>query len=373
MDQDPPAHQNIESFLKDYFVLGDLCVGKPTDDDLTLIAEITTQVDEYFKRRVKYVLGLALDFVLLAQKLSEYDSGAKVGRPSLTEKELFRRYKLITKRKEKTANTLTLTFRGHQEGIRKIEEAVANFFHAHERSDYPSAYVYNTGQWQKFRHLLLLCFRLSAQGRLLAARKLLTYGLSNLPENVYYGREKPRVRIFEEVLLKYPRFDANENGGTTLQAIAHGFIFADRSHLNIIADKVRTGSARQKRFGDIDCYDGLHLELSVEVKDIDLSSENMSKELDSFLKKTKAAGILGMVVAKSASDDVRKALLEDGVVTLEHADLVALVHTWDWPKQNIALLAMLHHLAHIEQNVHATDRLVAFVRNLDPTHPAISS
>ncbi len=120
--------------------------------------QITEQVLEYVASRftkMKYILGLALDFTIVAQRLSNVDDYAKSFRQQLTVKELFERYEVVTERAGRQANTLTLKFGQAQEGIRSIEEAVAQFFHKLNRSKYPSAYVYNTGQWQKFPDLLL--------------------------------------------------------------------------------------------------------------------------------------------------------------------------------------------------------------------------
>lgn len=180
---------------------------------------------------------------------------------------IFSRYQVSAGVGERKANTPTLSYKGKREGIRRIEESIVELFHSLNRSGYPSAYVYNTGQWQKYQDLLLACFQLSESARLLLCERLIAFGLVNLPKNSFYARETVRIRLFEEVVKDYERGVQGENGGLVFQAIAYGYIAADRPHLSIIADKVRTGSARQKRFGDIDCYCGLDLGTSIEVKD----------------------------------------------------------------------------------------------------------
>lgn len=84
---------------------------------------------------MKYILGLAIDFALLAQRLSTVDEEGKALQKGLTEEELFARYQLVTERGSRQANTLTLKYGGMQQGIRKIEESVAEFFHRLKRSD----------------------------------------------------------------------------------------------------------------------------------------------------------------------------------------------------------------------------------------------
>ena len=249
------ANESTVAFLKTYF--SDFVPSPPETGDIEGIEKVMLLVAGHFekaKRPARYVLGLAIDFLLQAQALSSVDADLSGHRPELTEEGLFERYTLVTERAGQVANTLTLTFGGTSVGIRKFEEAVKNYFHAQKRGEYPSAYVYNTGQWQKYKTLLVACFSLSTNGRYLAVKKLLEYGLTKLKENEFFGRKSSRVNLFERIISDYPRGSDNENGGVVFQAIANGFFIADRPHLCIISAGVRTGSARQKRIGDIDCY-----------------------------------------------------------------------------------------------------------------------
>lgn len=359
-----------------------LNTGFAKKHDLSFVCEkelqLITQVLEYVNSNIagvsrprKYVLGLALDFTLLAQRLSNIDSEAKVFRPNLTESSLFNRYTLVLSRAGTQANTLTLVYNGQSEGIRKLEERVGEFFHSLNRTGYPSAYVYTTGQWHKYKDLLTLCFKISENGRYHLCRKLIDYGFSIIPAHTYFGRKKQRVRVFEQVLVDYPRTDVNENGGLVFQSIAHGFIAADRPHLAIIADKVRTGSARQKRFGDIDCYYGLDIELSVEVKDLDISSSNFKHQLSGFINDVLASGAQGMVFVRNIDLDIRVELESDGIVVMSLSEALAIVKAWDWQKQNNALQVMLHHISHIEQNTEATQRLLRFIATSDQNHDSL--
>ena len=112
-----------------------------------IIQQVLEYVGSRFTR-MKYILGLALDFVIVAQRLSNVDDSAKQLREQLTIEQLFKRYQVVTERGEQQANTLTLKFaQSTQVGIRRIEESLVQFFHSLNRSKYPSAYVYNTGQW----------------------------------------------------------------------------------------------------------------------------------------------------------------------------------------------------------------------------------
>ena len=94
----------------------------------------------------------------------------------------------------RTSNTLTLKYERQNIGIRKVEESVLDLFMHLMRPGYPSAYVYNTGQWHKFQDTLLVpCFSLSEAGRHRLVTDLIQFGLDNLKASVFLGRDTPRV------------------------------------------------------------------------------------------------------------------------------------------------------------------------------------
>lgn len=360
----------IQEFLGEIFIEPDAKISDVTQEE-ALIEEYIDYIDTRFKS-MKYILGLGLDFCILAQKLSRQDSEMKQFTPNFTNEEIFHRYQLVTSRGGKKANTLTLTYGDSQEGIRKIEESVANLFHAMDRSDYPSAYVYNTGQWQKYQDLLTWAFQLSESGKWAVCDRLISYGLDHLPKNSFYVREQPRVRLYEQLVQSYERSAKGENGGLVFQAIAYGFLCADRPHLALVADKVRTGSSRQKRFGDIDCYGGLDLETSVEVKDIDITPKHFDKELGQFCRNCEGNNIVGIAFVAGIDDKTAKIILRHGVRIITQVILLRIVELWDWEKQNAAVQGTLHYISHIEQNPSAVVRLLEFIRDNDPNHDSLA-
>jgi hypothetical protein len=372
----PPIDASEKKIIADF--LGEDFPGLDLDSTTKLGADeqrIIERAEDYVATRfkgMKYILGLAIDFTLLAQRLSMVDEEGKTLRKDLTEEELFARYQLVTERGSRQANTLTLKVGGMQQGIRKIEESVAEFFHRLKRTDYPSAYVYNTGQWQKYKDLLVDCFRLSEAGRLALCKQLIHFGLTNMAVADFYGRAVPRPTLLPEIIRSYPRAARGENGGLTLQALAYGFCKADRPHLSIVTDKVRRGSKRQKQIGDIDCYSGIDLELSVEVKDFEITPENLEAELGDFIQSVTSNRITGLVFAASAADDARRELSEHALHLITLGDLSGLTAVWDWPKQNAAVLGMLHFLSHVEQNPDAVERLLAFISEKDPRHDSLT-
>jgi hypothetical protein len=358
----------IAAFIQAHF--GAAPLGALAASDEPVIAEILAYVEARFSR-MKYILGLAIDFTLLAQEINRLDQAFCPLEEGSDAAAVFAKYPLVEQRGERQANTLTLSVGATAVGIRKFEERVADVFHAMERSKYPSAYVYNTGQWKKYTDLLALCFRLSAAGRQVVVGRLFDFGLERLDRNAFFGRDEPRVRVFEKALSGLPRDADGENGGLTLQAMVFGFLRADHHHLEWIADKVRTGSARQRRFGDIDGYSGLNLEVSAEVKDLDIDATNKERQLGSFIESVKKHEFLGMVFARSFTQEVRDELEALGLVLTDNAALKSLVARWDWAKQDIALYSMLHYLAHIEQNALAVRRFLKFIAEHDELHPSL--
>ena len=107
---------------------------------------------------MKYILGLAIDFTVLAHQVASADPRFEPLAARESEDAIFRRNPLVEQRDATQASTLTLHVAGSTFGIRQIEELVANAFHRRERSKFPSAYVYNTGQWGEYKDLLALTF-----------------------------------------------------------------------------------------------------------------------------------------------------------------------------------------------------------------------
>lgn len=361
----------ITDFLSSYFenVALDHDIGL-NEKEQQLIKTILTYVDSHFKRR-KYVLGLAIDFAALAQELSKVDSAGKNNRLDLTGEKLFRRYELVEERAGTKQNTLTLRYGSTVEGIRKPEEEVEDLFHALKRPSFPSSYVYSTGQWHKYKDLLVYCFQLSERGRLELCKKLIEYGLDHMEVADFYGRATPRPTLFAEIIREYPRSAKGENGGLTYQALAYGFLKADRPHLSIVTDKVRRGSKRQKQIGDIDCYAGLDLELSSEVKDFVITIRNLIHELGEFIQSIEDTKAPGLVFVEAIEDDALEQLQDHGIHAITVTQILGIASIWDWHKQNAAALGMLHFLAHIEQNPTAVERLLTFIQSKDPEHDSL--
>jgi hypothetical protein len=359
----------LQAFLEEHFD-SQFDESQLSDAERDAIGDIVDYVRQRFSGK-KLILGLALDFILLSQQVSE-DTEGQYDR-NLTIDQLFEQYDRVKERGGVELNTLTLSApSGDKYGIRGNEERILALFHDElDRLDYTSAYVYNTGQWHKHKDLLTLCFRLSEVGRYVALERLVDFGLVEMPRATSFeGNTRPR--LFPAAIKNYPRSEIeNENSGVIFQGITYGFVKADRPHLSIVADKVRTGSKRQKRIGDIDCYLDVKVEMSIEVKDLHMSEGIVQKQLGTFVQDVRQGGILGAVFVRSISDDVRDQLEDEGILVRTQSQLLNEISLWDWPKQDSALRGLLHYLAHIEQNPEAVRRLQWFIYKFDPEHSVL--
>ena len=358
------------SFLASGF-LEDFSSGQISTDEIQLIDAILKSVKSLFNP-LTYVLGLAINFAMLAQRLSHLDADAKMYRKDLTEVEILDRYELVTKRGKKQVNTLSFKYQKKTLGIRRTEEGILDLFIKADRTGYTGAYVYNTGMWHHHKDLLLDCFKLSESGRYVLVNRLIDFGLERFPKNTYFGRETPRVRLFEEIIRHYPRSGPDENSGMAFQGIAYGYVKADRPHLSLIVDKVRTGSAKQRRFGDVDGYFGLDLEVSVEVKDDPITTKNFATELGQFLRDVANHRVQGLAIVKSIDGTSREMLSAKGVHAVSEDELLRTVEKWDWRKQDAAVNGFLHFVAHVEQNPRAVRRLLDFIKARDPSHDSLA-
>lgn len=80
---------------------------------------------------------------------------------------------------------------------------------------------------------------------------------------------------------------------------------------------------------------------------------------------------MGVAFVRSIDEPARDSLKASGLNVLTLDEVGHTVSLWDWPKQDNAVQAMLHHIAHIEQDADATQRLLAFINAADPGHDSL--
>ena len=322
-----------------------------------IIDSIENRLETEFASK-KYFLGLVIDFCLLAQVASSTHQSLQ-GFSKTGGNDFFQETPPLTHSGGKELNTLTLMLTGKAVGIRKFEELVKQFFESNGFFNYPSAYVYNTGQWKKFSDVLELCFDLSSLGRKILVQRCIDFGFRNLQELVIKGVSPPKINPLDLLLAEYPFSASGENGGLFFQALVFAFCREVYHSQNVVSAGVRTGSSRQQRIGDIDIFQGSMLTTSVEVKDMVLNSENWDKEIGHFYLAAKNRPCLMVVVCKEFERDLNDRFPE--VTLLDYKEIRSHCRLWNQGKWQIFFDNVYFYLSRIEMNEGAVARINSFI------------
>lgn len=362
----------IDDFLAQYFrneyIYGEWDYGSRTElgeMEQSCIDDLINQVRTHVESS-RGTLGLALDFLMVAEQLSQVDDW-------LCGFNRERDHQAALDRYEKRGKaTLTFVVNGQRYGIRSVHNEVIDLFREDlRRTNFPSSPGHHTGEWDRYTDMLDLSLQLSRDGRYKAAQRIIDLGLDFFDRKSLPGRDQPLPDPLLAVLQEYDRKHPEEEAGTAYQAFAYGWVSVEWSHLSLVADKLRTGSSRQHRYGDIDGYYGPDLVVSVEVKDKQITDANVESELGTMINLAEDASVIAVAVCRSILPDAEKQLTEAGVVALTDAELQEQLQRWDYYKQNRALQGMIHYLENIEENPAATQRLLRFIQDIDPNNRSL--
>jgi hypothetical protein len=337
-------------------------------DEEDVIESLLEEVRNEFSSS-KGSLGLALDFLMVAEQISHSDGRVTEFESDLETDDILDRYDQAS-----TKSTLTLIGDdGHRYGIRAVHEYVTDLFREELlRSNFPSAAPHYTGEWERYTPMLEAAFVLSRSGRYEAAQRIFDFALAELESKDFAARQPPFPDPMVEILDDYPRSHPGEEGGLTFQAIAYGYMTTEWPHLSIRVDKVHTGSSRQHRYGDIDGYTGPDLMVSLEVKDLTIDDSNVESQLGTAMEQASETTAVSIAMVDDVEGDARETLEDAGVEVLTEEDLRNQLRLWDYHKQNEALQGMLHYLANVEQDPDAVQRLLRFVHEFDPENSAMA-
>ncbi|WP_232687990.1 hypothetical protein [Halobacterium zhouii] len=330
------------------------------------IDELVELAESYFDGS-KGTLGLALDFVIVGEQISQTDDAVNGYDSSVKVDDVLDQYDQVAK------STLTLELDGERYGIRPVHNEVITLFREElNRTNFPSSPGHHTGEWKRYDDMLEVAFQLSRPGRYEATQRLIDVGLDRLEQQSLPTREPPFSNPFHEILQHYERSHPDENGGAAYQAFAYGYVKAKWTHLSLTASKVRTGSSRQNRYGDIDGYVGPDLMLSVEVKDRDITQGNVKDELGVMMQLANDTTAMVIALCRSVSPDAQELLESEGVTVITDADLEQEIKSWDYHQQDRATQGMVHYFYHIEENPRAVQRLLRFIEEVDPENTALA-
>jgi hypothetical protein len=276
----------------------------------------------------------------------------------------------------KRANTLIVARPdGTTLSLRPFYNRAEAFFRAtHKRFDYPSCAPHATQAWRDYEPWLDALTTFTEKQLVKLRDRVANYVLTTLPNQAFDPASvKTDPPLFRRLLESFDMTASKgEPSGAAFQGTVFGFLRADNPHLQIEIDKVRTGSKRLQRVGDIDGWEGARLAISAEVKQFGLKPDDVP-DLEAFANETGRRGALGLVVALEFLEDARDLVEATGVKALDRKDLLRIVELWDPLKQRTAVASLVYYARHVEKNSGFGDRLEKFIQEaatLSPLPPS---
>lgn len=324
-------------------------------------AQLFQEFTDGFQAR-KFSAGLLVAFIDL------YDSLGIPGSGATSYQSVIARFpRQLTTNGGKRANTLIVAKGdGSTLSLRPFYNAAERFFRAEQkRFDYPSCAPHATQAWADYIPWLDALATYSAEQLLHLRKQVTDYVLDALKSQAFdpasVKHDPPLFRFLLESFDMTAR--RGEPTGAAFQGIVFGFLRADNPHLQIEIDKVRTGSKRLQRIGDIDCWEGARLAISAEVKQFEIMAKDVP-DLEGFGNSTGQRGTLGLVVAIGFSDGVRNLIEDIGLKPLDTEDLLRIVELWDPLKQRTAASSLVYYAKHVEKNSSLAERIDTFLADV---------
>lgn len=252
---------------------------------------------------------------------------------------------------------------GRTLSIRPFYNNAERFFRAEKkRFDYPSCAPHATQAWSDYPEWLDTLVTYGSKDLLRLRERVCEFVLEQLESHEFDPSSAKVEPPLFHLLLE--RFDLakheGERSGAALQGIVFGFLRADDPFLQMEIEKVRTGSKRLQRVGDIDGWEGARLAMSVEVKQYVLSLEDISR-LQAFANETGRRAALGIVAALGFANGVRERIRSLGVHALDIPDMRRTVALWHPLKQRAAISALIYYVRHVEKSAALAKRIEAFL------------
>lgn len=325
-------------------------------------AEASTAVNELAEKLrreagdAKYVVGLGFGFVAVAEEILR-----------VTEQDPFpdaleEHPPLEKDGRGRDVKTLTVMIGEDKVGLRKFynnaEKAIRQDL---RRYDYPNCAPHATGEWRTYREYLDALLAMSPGERRAFADELWEQVLA-LPRAERRSTAGTRRRPFATLLQEFDTKGHGEPGGAVLQGMAFAYFSADAPNVQLETHKVGAGGSRLGAVGDVDGWTGGELDLSVEVKDLDITMDNLDALTGFLVNLAEWPDTAALVVARSFSDMAKEALAEQAIQTLSKEDLIDRVELWDVKKQEAAVNGFEYFAVRVQQNTDLITRFDAFVQ-----------
>lgn len=323
------------------------------------VDEVFAEFEASFTRR-KYTAGLLVSFIDFVSALEITGKGIS------TFGDLVANFpQVTTTSRGDSANTLIVEKpTGGTLSLRGFYDAIETYYRAEQkRFDYPSAAPFATGRWADFKPWLEAVLSASADELAELRGRVNQFVLDSLKSQAFDPNsvevEPPLFRLLLES-FDLTAVSRREPTGASFQGIVFGFLRADNPHLQIEIDKVRTGSRRLQRIGDVDGWEGERLAISAEVKQYHITASGVA-QLAAFGNATGVRGALGVVAALGFDDDARQEIVNLGMIPLDRATMLRIVELWDPLKQRTAVTSFIYYTTHVEKNSSLSDRLAEFL------------
>ena len=229
---------------------------------------------------------------------------------------------------------------------RRYEEIKRVVVGSLRRFDYPSSAPHATQSWPDFADNIDAIFAMSPE-----ERRALVEGLWSLIEAMPEHARRTAVRSglspFVDVLQGFRPRRVGPSGAV-LQGLTYGFMRADAPTLNFATSKVRAGSSRDNRIGDIDGRRGGDIALSAEVKDAQLTEIAMIDDFVANLGEWPDA--VAFVVCAGASEEVVRQAADLNITVATRQQLIDAVRLWPIDKQLDGVSAAYEYFVFIESN-----------------------
>lgn len=264
----------------------------------------------------------------------------------------------------KPANQLVVDIGGGKTvGLRGFYNTIEAFFRAkHKRFDYPSCPGHATQSWRDYGDWLDMMCQMDDQDLLLLRQEICDFVLDVLPSQAFDPDTLVREPPILEMVIN--GFDLSKHKGeltgAAYQGLVFGFLRADNPHLQVEIDKVRTGTKRLQRVGDVDAWEGARLAITAEVKQYVLKATDVD-QLAAFANEAGSRGSIGIVFSLGFEEGVRDAVEGLGVRGLDIGDLENIVSLWDPMKQRTAVASMTYYVKHVEKSSALGNRLDDFL------------
>lgn len=269
----------------------------------------------------------------------------------------------VTTSAGKRANTLIVARGEGTLSLRPFYNAAERFFRAeHKRFDYPSCAPHATQAWADYRGWLDALVSYDVSQLALVRKSVADFVLATLKNQAFDPASvKVDPPLFQMLLEEFElTAQPGEPTGAAFQGMVFGFLRADNPHLQIEIDKVRTGSKRLQRVGDIDAWEGSRLAISAEVKQFELKLDDVP-DLEAFAHTTAQRGAIGIIAALGFKEGVREQLVGMGLRAVDREDMLRIVELWDPLKQRTAVASLAYYARHVEKNSSLGDRVERFL------------